>query len=106
MAVQYPPDAPSTAPATLFLKTGASDAVEHDDWRAEVQFYQALAPGVSAALPCYHAAYAAAPARFQLLLAVPIVMQSATGVSARSFTHEVTSIRWLSLHRLRYHARA
>jgi hypothetical protein len=70
ITVEYSPDATSTAPPHLFLKTGSGEAEQHPDWRAEVLFYHQLAPTmIEATAPCFHAAYAEQPARFHLLLA-------------------------------------
>src|SRR5689334_3511291 len=52
--VQYSDDAPPTAPRELFLKAGSSDALENEDWLAEVDFYTRLAPAsATVVVPCY-----------------------------------------------------
>lgn len=69
MDVKYSQDAPSTAPKSLFLKTGVSEDAENEDWIGEVSFYKTIASSIpSVTVPCYDAAYVANPARFHILL--------------------------------------
>lgn len=68
LAVRYSPNADPDAPTRLFLKTGLRESADEEDFQAEVFFYQQIAPQTPQSLRCYHAAYAAQPARFHLLL--------------------------------------
>jgi hypothetical protein len=69
LKVRYSEDAPATAPARLFLKTGQTDRPQHSGWERESRFYRELAPDLGdATARCYDVAYSTEPVAFHLLL--------------------------------------